>query len=203
MTGPALPPRREGSHHDTVSMHCHDSDATGAYREAHARLLNINGWHLLNQAVRTEFQLCDADGSPVDRLPRVGDCIRIDLPGPGSPSGGGYDWVAITEMDEVDGEFPYASITVAPCPAPGTDEEAVAHFFAAGATNTFVVRRVGNCVQAEVHGRNEKPNNTDPALLDRIRNEAVALAGKVGLSNIQWIDWARGVVSVVEADPDR
>ncbi|THH40590.1 hypothetical protein [Neolewinella litorea] len=202
MNSPKFPPRREGSHHDTVSMYCHDGPADGAYRLAVSRLLKVNEWGSLHKAIRTDFRLCDGRGDTLDRAPRPGDYIRIDLPGPGSPSGGGYDWVRITGVEEVEGEAPYASMTVEPCPDPRGDEEAVAHFYARGASNTFVIRKVGQCVQAEVHGRNERPNNSDPAMLDRVRNEAVALAGKVGLGKIQWQDWAAGVVSVIEPEAE-
>lgn len=183
-------------------MYCHDTDAGPAFHEARRRLFAVNQWQSLNPSLHTGFRHYDAHGEPVERKPRPGDCIRIDLPGPGSPSGGGYDWVSVTALTEEEGDFPFASMTLAPCPDPRSGEKEVAHFYARGATNTLVVRRIGNCVQAEVHGRNEVPNNHEPALLDRLRNEAVALAGKVGLGKIQWADWAHGLVSVVEADAE-
>ena len=198
MSGPQLPPRREGSHHDTVSMYCHESNARSGYRRATERLYAINGWKALNDAIKTDFLHCDAAGTPVDRKPVVGDCIRINLPGPGSPSGGGYDWVNITAVEEEEGEAPYASLTLVPCANPLEPGEQVAHFYTSASSNTFVVRRVGSCVQAEVHGRNEQPNTATPPLLDRMRNEAVALAGKVGLGKMQWRDWTDGVVSVIK-----
>ncbi|MCP9234980.1 hypothetical protein [Lewinella sp. JB7] len=203
MKQPSFPLRRTGNHHDTLSMYCHDTPASAreAYIRAVQHLYNVNHWRKLNDAVKTDFLLCDARGQALDRPARTGDLIRIDVVGPGSPSGGGYDWVSIQQLEEVNGDTPYAAMTVVPCPGPQSDDPAVAHFFAEGATNTFVVRRLGNCVLAEVHGRNERPNTDAPPLLDRVRNEAVALLGTVGLSKIQWKDWTAGVVSVVEVKP--
>lgn len=183
-------------------MYCHDVDATAAYRLAVDRLFAVNGWHELNNSFKTQFWLCDSEGAPVDRKPVAGDYVRIDLTGPGSPSGDGYDWVRIEQIEAGDGDDPYAAMTVTPSANPLSQDPAIAHFFAAGATNTFVVRRLGNCVTAEVHGRNEVPNTEGVPLLDRVRNESVALLGSVGLSKIQWKDWTRGVVSVVEMETD-
>ncbi len=198
MSGPQFPPRNQGDHHDTVSMYCPETDARAAYLRVTEKLYAINEWKGLSDTMKTEFLLCDAVGQAVSRKPVVGDCIRIDLPGPGSPSGGGYDWVAIIAMEEeTDGDQPYASLTIAPCPNPQEPGKEVAHFYARGATNTFVVRRISTCIQAEVHGRNERANTSEPPLLDRMRNEAIALAGKMGLSKIQWQDWTDGMVSVV------
>ena len=198
MSSPQIPPRRQGSHHDTVSMHCVDAGAAEAYARVKVRLYAVNGWRELNDNIRAEFQVCDPAGGEVARPPGKGDYIRIDLPGPGSPAGGGYDWVRVTEIDEDNGAEPWASLTVTPSSDPRGSGEEIAHFYAAGATNTFVVRRVGNCILAEVHGRNERPNVNEGGRLDRLRNEAVALAGKVGLGKVQWKDWTDGVVSVIQ-----
>ena len=198
MSSPELPPRREGSHHDTVSMHCVDTGAAAAYARVKERLYAVNTWRELNDSIRADFQVCDPSGRKVYRRPHKGDYIRIDLPGPGSPAGGGYDWVRVADLAEEDGLAPWASLTVMPAADPRGQGTDIAHFYAEGATNTFVVRRIGNCILVEVHGRNERPNVTEGGRLDRLRNEAVALAGKVGLGKVQWKDWTDGMVSVIE-----
>ncbi|PPK88293.1 hypothetical protein CLV84_1258 [Neolewinella xylanilytica] len=200
MTTADIPGRREGSHHDTVSMHCLDSGAGQAFEQLSTRLYEIDRWKELNDGIRTEFRLCGDSGEPVQRPPRPGDFIRIDLVGPGSPSGAGYDWVRITAINAGEVPTPWASLTITPCANPAGNDRTIAHFYAEGATNTFIVRQIGQCVTAEVHGRNERPNVHDGPVLDRLRNEAVALAGKVGISKMQWQDWTDGMVSVVEAE---
>ncbi len=198
MSGPQIPIRREGSHHDTVSMRCMDDEATAAFNLATERLYAINRWRALNDKIHTDFLHCDAEGIPVDRHPQLGDTVRIDLPGPGSPRGGGYDWVRISELGEHDTPVPCVYLRLTPCPKPGTFDGPAAHFYASAATNTLILRRVQNCLLAEVHGRNEIANVSDGSLLDRVRNEAVAVLGQVGLGKIQWQDWTDGLVSVVE-----
>ncbi len=198
MSRPTLPPRREGDHQDTVSMRCLDEDAAAAFERATERFYAINRWHELNDSIHTAFQLCDPRGEPVDRHPRPADRIRIDVAGPGSPSAGGYDWVEITAVETGTDPTPFHALTVTPCAPPDAPAGGgVAHFYAAGATNTFVLRRIDDCLLAEVHGRNERPNTGEVPALDRIRNEALALAGMVGLGKIQWQDWTDGLVSVV------
>ncbi len=202
MSSPEFPLRREGSHHDTVSMYCLDGGVEEAFDKVKARLYDINAWKELNKAIRTDFQLCDGSGTRLERMPAEGDYIRLDLAGPGSPAGGGYDWVQITSIGEGTETEVWASLKITPCPNPTTDASTIAHFYAAGATNTFVVRRVGQCILAEVHGRNEKPNVAKGPVVDRLRNEAVALAGKVGVGKMQWKDWTDGMISVIQPKSD-
>lgn len=200
MRNPTIPPRKLGSHHDTVDVFCSDSPVETAYAVARQRLLAVNEWSELNEALHTEFQLCRPDGEPIDRAATTGDIVRIDLRGPGSPSGGGYDWVTITSIEEeASVACPWIALTVSPCPMPGGTSDAAAHFYTTDATNTFVIRRVGHCVYAEVHGRNEAANLEAPPLADRLRNRAVALAGKLGIGKVQWKDWTEGMISVIEA----
>ena len=180
-------------------MHCTDAGAAAAYARVRERLYAVNDWRELNDNIRADFRICDATGREVARTPMEGDHIRIDLPGPGSPAGGGYDWVRVTDISEDTSEEPWASLTVTPSADPRVEGGDIAHFFAEGATNTFVVRRIGNCILAEVHGRNERPNVKEGGRLDRLRNEAVALAGKVGVGKVQWKDWTDGLLSVIEA----
>ena len=178
-------------------MYCLDGNADAAYRTLRARLLDINRWDCLNDALHTTFALCDGEGNVVQREPKAGDFIRIDLRGPGSPTGGGYDWVRVTKRAE--GVEPtWTAITVRPSPVPGANGGPAAHFYTQEATNTFVVRRVGDCVFAEVHGRNEHTNLPEHSFPDRLRNRAVALAGKVGLGKVQWQDWTDGMISVIQ-----
>ena len=202
MNYPAYPPRRTGNHHDTVSVHCTEGDAGRAYARLRSQLLDIHGWEAMNDALHTSFALCDGAGIEIYREPVPGDFIRIDLRGPGSPSGEGYDWVVVTEVSEQQSEPEWTALTVRPCRPPGTGSGPIAHFFTEEATNTFVVRRLGNCLYAEVHGRNERTNLPEDSLRDRLRNRAVALAGRVGFGKVQWQDWTDGMVSIIQSEAD-
>ena len=182
-------------------MYCVEGDAGAAYAILRGRLLDINHWDALNDALHTTFALYDRDGTQVARPPVPGDFIRVDLRGPGSPSGGGYDWVAVTDVSEGD-DADWTALTVRPSRVPGKAEGPTAHFFTDEATNTFVIRRLGTCVYAEVHGRNEHTNLPDGSLADRLRNRAVALAGMVGLGKVQWQDWTDGMISVIQPESD-
>ena len=185
-----------------MSTYCLDHDAEAAYATLRARLLDVNGWETLNVSMHTAFALYDASGAWVDRVPMPGDFIRIDLRGPGSPAGSGYDWVCITELTEQKEEPVWTAFTVRPSRVPGATTGPTAHFFTQEATNTFIVRKLGNCLYAEVHGRNERSNLPDDSLADRMRNRAVALAGKVGLGKVQWQDWTDGMISVIQPEPN-
>ncbi len=95
-------------------------------------------------------------GRAVERNADEGDFVRIDIPGPGTRIGHGYDWVIIEALvEEAGAGAEVISMRVRPAAHPLGDDERVAHFLKSCATSTFQVRRVGNCVSAEEHGRNE------------------------------------------------
>jgi hypothetical protein len=70
----------------------------------------------------------------------------------------------------------------------------VAHFFTEEATSNFMVKRVGNKVSAEVHGRNEKPNTEAEKLVDKARNTAVATGAVTGFAKLQWKSLVNGLI---------
>jgi hypothetical protein len=63
------------------------------------RLLDVNRWSQLTGNLSAEFQLMNPEGIPVNRKARKGDYFKIDIPGPGSKTGEGYDWVRIEEIE--------------------------------------------------------------------------------------------------------
>jgi len=77
-------------------------------------------------------------------------------------------------------------MTVRPVPDPRKAKEEIAHFYTDVSTSTFIVRRDGLQVSAGAHGRNESPNNDEVDLHDKIRNTAIALMARIGLSGGQW-----------------
>lgn len=77
-------------------------------------------------------------------------------------------------------------MTLQPCANPTSDDPDTAHFYQADSTNTLVIKRLGNCVLAAAHGRNEVNNTSEVPLLDRTRNKMVTLGAKLGLGAVQW-----------------
>lgn len=172
-------------------------EALTAYQAAKERLLNISRWHSYAGSGTADFKLTDAHGTEVNRLAREGDHFRINIPGPGSNTGDGYDWVQIQSIQEsnnpeLDQEL--MAIIVQPVSNPQNDDQDVAHFFNDIATSTFIVQRCALQVSAEVHGRNEQPNTNTENLIDKARNMLVAVGAILGLSEIQWKSLVKGLI---------
>lgn len=193
----AVPPQQKGQQADIVeSINVSDSMKAGSlFAEAKRRLFDISGWGKISKGMSAEFTLTDPSGVTKHDLPRVGDHIRINIPGPGSSAGDGYDWVKIElvqEESKTDKEF--AIIKVRPSADPGK-QAGTAHFFDSGATSSFIVQREGCIISAEIHGRNEEPNTESEKLSDKVRNLAVGTAATIGFAKIQWQKLAKGLLS--------
>jgi hypothetical protein len=162
-------------------------EAVVFYQLVKLRLMDVSNWERVCGTSATTFKLTLPDGSPSFRT-EVGNLIKIDIPGPGTSVGDGYDWVRIeriehsgeTEFDE------WTGFTVRPCASPLHPEKGVAHFFSDKATSTFLVGRNGDRVWAEMHGRNEVPNGDSDKIFDGLRNAMVGWTAKIGLSFPQW-----------------
>lgn len=195
MEYPSIPRQVNGQSHDTVDMYCFNTpqEARNFYPIAKQRLLSVNNWHKVMQHRKPVFTLYDETGKQQDGPPEVGDFIRIDLAGPGNPSGQGYDWVRITQLEERTDDF--ISMKLSPAPSPISKTRSSAHFYQEQASNTLVLRIIHNCIYAEAHGRNELKNITDGQLLARGRNLIVAFMAKLGVGNIQWKQLTKGIVT--------
>jgi len=160
-------------------------EAIACFNRASAKLLTVNEWG--NYAGMSDFQLIDPHGIKAERKAAEGDFIRIDIPGPGTQTGKGYDWVMIKEIRTInEGEQQVLAMTVRPCAHPLAQNGDTAHFLKDAATSTFMIKRDGLRVTAEEHGRNEVPNTTAGTLYDKSRNFMVGMAAKLGLSYPQW-----------------
>lgn len=194
-----IPEQREGNRSD-VEQHLEAStprQAHSMFVEAARRLLNINNWKDISGPLSASFQLTDEHGSPLNSVAKPGDYIKIDIPGPGTATGRGYDWVRIESIDDKPnpaGDHELLVIQVRPVPSPINDERDVAHFFDNNATSTFMVERNGLRVTASEHGRNEIPNKDVERTTDKLRNTMVANAATSGLSSLQWNWLVQGVV---------
>ncbi len=202
MMYPSIPAQLKGESHTIVSMQCANTVAIAInyFEELQLRLKAINEWDSFSSKIKAKFFLIDSETSEITTELKVGNLIKIDVPGPGSPSGKGYDWTEIIDIESglEDKVSPFLAFTIRPCPAPDSDEKTVAHFYNKESTNTFIVRRIGTCIYAEVHGRNQIENTSDAPLLDIVRNKAVAIGSKFGIGHLNWIGFASALLEPFE-----
>lgn len=194
-----VPPQEQGTH----KTHKHSittediEDAEDFFLIAKDRLLDINGWGTLAGAASASFQLTDLHGHEAHRKAHTGDHIRINIPGPGSQTGDGYDWVRIETIaydDYPDESSESITMRVRPSANPTGEAGDVAHFFKDAATSTFIVERHGKILAAHYYGRNEVPNTAADSLMDKARNVAVATGAMLGLSDVQWKNLVKGLL---------
>jgi hypothetical protein len=188
-----IPEQEEGIQTNTESEIelATEEEARAFFQKAKDRLLHVNQWHNYAGAATADFQLTDAKGDPVSRAAQKGDHFKIDIPGPGTLTGDGHDWVQIEAIEEDDN---CTGIRVRPATNPNNERKDVAHFFHEKATSSFVVKRQGRKVIAGVYGRNEKPNTNTETIVDKIRNATIASGAISGLSKLQWKSLVNGLV---------
>jgi len=188
-----VPENNEGTQTNTESSVelSSEAEAKRFFKETRQRLLNINGWHQYAGSATAEFQLTDNDGKAITRLPQKGDHLKIDIPGPGTATGEGHDWVQVEEIEEDEDSI---GIRVRPVSNPTNNRKDIAHFFSEDATSTFIVKREGKKITAAVYGRNEKPNTNTETLKDKLRNAAIATGAISGFSKLQWKSLVNGLI---------
>jgi len=191
MRHPNIPKQISGNYQDIVKMQCSNTllEASNNFKLLHKRLINVNNWHSLSTKVKSNYQLIDSRTAEFTEDLKIGNYLRIDIPGPGSPIGNGYDWTKIVDIESEleNDDSPFFSFTVKPSPSPNSERENIAHFYDNNSSNTFIIRKIGTCIYAEIHGRNERENTSNVPILDKVRNKAVALGGKIGLSDLNWM----------------
>jgi hypothetical protein len=194
-----IPQQEKGAKTDIESsVECGTvEEAKELFQNAKLRLLNVNNWHHLCGAVTATFKLTDEAGNEVNTEAETGKYFKIDIPGPGTVTGEGYDWVRIEKIEdkeEASTSDEIVAIKVRPAGNPNNTKTDVAHFFTDEATSSFIVQRTGKVVSAEVHGRNEKPNTDANAVIDKTRNTMVATGAIVGFSSAQWKSLVNGLL---------
>jgi hypothetical protein len=198
-----IPDQHHGARKDFKHTYTAESidDAEELFILAKDRLLNVNKWDKTAASASATFTLTDHTGHDVSRNAHKGDYIRINIPGPGSITGEGYDWVkieAITYDDYPDENTESIVLQVRPAPAPINTNTDVAHFFKDEATSTFDIERHGRLLIARYYGRNEVPNTDAEKTMDVIRNTAVAAGAILGLSDAQWNSLLKGFLNFDE-----
>ena len=192
-----IPPQKEGGSLDTIAKVKFNSieSAKEFYEIAKNRLLHISGWAEICEVPLSTFILCDQLGNQIFRPAVEGDLLKIDIPGPGLSSGGGYDWVRIEKInEEITGDISVFTLQARPTANPVNEDSSIAHFFSEQATSTFQVKQIGNTVSAEEHGRNEVPNTDTSKFSDQVRNTFIGWTAKIGLSFPQWKSLVDGII---------
>jgi hypothetical protein len=164
------------------------------YQVVRDRLLDVNYWHQVAGIVSAVFQLVDANGEEVLERAGKGNYIRIDIPGPGSKEGSGYDWVFIEMFIEIATENKEsAGFRVRPTRNP-KGSNSIAHFYSAAATSSFIVTRYEKKISVRIVDRNLHPNDDTHSLTDEFRHTALAISAIGGFSKIQWKRLAEGLL---------
>ena len=194
-----IPKQLQGQSSD-VEDHIDTSTSRQAHStfvDASRRMLNINAWRDLSGPMSAVFQLTDEHGNEVDRLAQPGDYLRINIAGPGTTTGEGYDWVRVESIDDKPSpgtDHESLIMRVRPAPSPVNKEADVAHFFDDAATSTFMIERNDLRITASVHGRNEMPNKNVERTTDKLRNTVVANVATSGMGAFQWSRLTQGIL---------
>jgi len=206
-----VPEQNEGRALEAESTRLYqDSDAAKmAYLKARERLLHVNNWASLVEGVTGEFRLTESSGQMTEETARKGLMIRIDIPGPGTKAGDGYDWVIIEEMEEGSSqELDFLAFRVKPSKKPlgslfsNHGEEGIAHFYDPEASGTFVLYRTTNVVTCTIYDRNLKANTGAVSrVTDKLRNAVVGTTAAMGISGVQWQKLADAVVEDEQIQP--
>lgn len=192
-----IPEQKEGREitAEALTEFSNGTQAAAFYKEARNRLLFIHNWHKIAGWLSADFQLTDDQGNEVTRQAQKGDHFSIDITGPGSSAGKGYDWAKVEDIKEVNAtELDSIAILVRPAPNPQTSNPNVAHFFSEKSTSTFVITREGNKIFASIFDRNIEANEETKEPLDKFRNAVVGLGAKHGFSKLQWQALVNGLV---------
>jgi len=159
------------------------------------RLLDVNHWQELTGKLLADFQLTDHTGQHVEGLVREGLYYKIDIPGPGSSAGAGYDWTKVEKIDIYSStDVDSIGIRVRPTSNPASGDESIAHFYDKDSTSTFTLTRENTKVTAAIYDRNTKTNQDTEKLTDKVRNTAIGGAGIVSFSKIQWKSLTDGLL---------
>lgn len=192
-----VPPNKEGREitAEAVTTFPTTDEAKSFYKTVRERLLYVHNWGPITGSLGADFELTDEQGKETDRLAQTGDHFRIDITGPGSKAGDGYDWARVEDIREVNqAETESIAMRVRPAANPRTGNPNVAHFFSENSSSTFVITREGNQVIASIYDRNIEANEETHEPLDKVRNAVVGLGAKHGFSKLQWEALAHALV---------
>lgn len=195
-----LPEKEEGAQRDVeTKVKCNSvEEAKQLFEISKKRFLNVNEWNKICGKASAVFTVTDHQGHEVEEAPKVGYHFKINIPAPGTDTGGGFDWVrveAIEDSTDTDKDTEFLAMRVRPSPNPLKPDEDIAHFFSDKATSNFIIYREKKVVTAAVIGRNEIANTDNKiSFFDKIRNAIVGTGAAGGLSDPQWKSLVNGVL---------
>jgi hypothetical protein len=192
-----VPTQYEGSFHDTESQKniIVPEVLDSKFNVLKERFYSINNWKDYTGSGFADFDLFDSIGLYINTKPRVGDFVRIDIPGPGDVGSRGYDWVKIEGITvTINDEQERHLITCRPSASPGENPKYIKHFYSDRATSTFLIEKGTDYIKVGIYGRNEMPNKKNTGLLGKIRNLLVSFGGFLKLTKIQWKALADGLL---------
>ena len=192
--GSLVPPQQTGKAIDSEAYALLSTEKTAVvfYELVKNRIQYVNSWSVMAGKLSAEFQLVNKEGLEVFRKAQEGDYLRIDIMGPGSTAGGGFDWVKIEQMQDEPDRYGFR---VRPASHPSARHSVPEHFYDEESTSTFQVVRVGRRVVVSISDRNTRPNDEATNVVDKVRNHVVAWAARARFSQIQWQALADGLVS--------
>ena len=165
------------------------------FEKAKIKLLDVNNWHKVAGELMAEFQLTDKAGSDIAGPVEKGNYFKIDIPGPGTKAGEGFDWAIVEEVEKYDSdETESIGIRVRPAANPLNDNPDIAHFYSNESTSTFTVTRENTKITAAVYDRNTKVNTDSGGIMDQARNILIGIAGMFSFSKIQWKNLTDGLI---------
>lgn len=171
------------------------NEAISQYEIPKNQLLTCNRGHQVAGTFSASFQIVNAAGREVTKKVQRGDFLKIDIPGPGSKAGGGYDWVQVEEVKEMsDTDMQSTAFRVRPTANPTNNTKDMAHFYYVSATSNFIVTREGPKLTAIIVDRDTKPNDDAHSAIDKIRDAVVGTGALASFSKIQWQNLAEGTV---------
>lgn len=174
----------------------HETAAIDFFKVAMRRLSDVNKWAGMSGSLSSEFQLTDLTGKAIEGPAETGMYIRINIPGPGTTAGKGFDWVKIEQKEHVmlNVHQEIFFIRARPSEHPIQKSAGIAHFLRKEASSSFVLVRNGEHIIATVYGRNEVPNTQGVDVSDKVRNAVVGATGAIGISKLQWKALVKGLL---------
>ena len=174
-----------------------EAAAKSLFNVAKQKLLDVNNWKRIAGAITAQFQIIDEKGEEVNRDVKKGDYLRINIPGPGSKEGDGYDWVLVEELNEINKKsLQSVGFRVRPNENPFGEKNETAHFYSKEATSTFIITRENSKVISWIIDRNLLPNTESESLVDKVRDVAVGISAIAGFSKVQWQGLADGLIKI-------
>ncbi|WP_415327347.1 hypothetical protein [Chryseobacterium sp. MMS23-Vi53] len=197
---PGVPQQMKGGFHDTETCKKFDNPetATEQFEILKRKFLAVNDWRSFCGEGFADFKLFDSEGNFINRFPKEGDFIRIDIPGPGNSEAKGYDWVKILNISEYHYNEILECYSMVCQPSENPQDKNnfhIAHFYSQESTSTFIICRGKNFIKAGIYGRNEYPN-FNSSFLNKIRNLFIAIGGMIGFSKIQWKRLTNGFIDI-------